>query len=290
LRRIMLTVKAPAKINLTLEVLGKRPDGFHNIRSVIQTIDLCDSLGFALSDDIEVKSANPDFVAEKSLIPSAAALLRQAKGCSEGASIEVKKRIPFASGLGGDSSDAAAVLLGLNQLWPTELKPAQLLDLATRLGSDVAFFLHGGTALVEGRGEKVAPLPSLPKSWVVLIAYPLTPIEGKTKKLYAKLKPSHYSDGQITDSMVVGLTRGAVSPSMLFNTFENVAYKFFPKLKVYKEHFLKLGAESVHLAGSGPTLFSLLKDKAQAEDFYQRCRDQGLTCYLAAALSSLDRL
>jgi 4-diphosphocytidyl-2-C-methyl-D-erythritol kinase len=286
----MLTVKAPAKINLTLEVLGKRPDGFHDIRSVIQAIDLCDSLGFALGDDIEVTSRNPDFVAEKSLIPSAATLLKRAKGCTEGATIEVEKKIPFASGLGGDSSDAAAVLLGLNQLWPRELKPTQLFDLATRLGSDVAFFLQWGTALVEGRGEKVAPLPSLPRSWVVLFVPPLPPVEGKTKKLYAKLKPGHYSDGEITDKMVVGLTRGAVSPSMLFNTFENVAYGFFPKLKVYKEHFLKLGAENVHLAGSGPTLFSLIDDRVRAEDLYQRCKDQGLECYLAATLSSLDRL
>jgi 4-diphosphocytidyl-2-C-methyl-D-erythritol kinase len=286
----MLKVKAPAKINLTLEVLGKRPDGFHNIRSVIQAIDLCDILGFSLSNDIEVKSGTPEFVAEKSLIASAAALLKQAKGCSEGVTIEVEKKIPFASGLGGDSSDAAAVLLGLNQLWPKELNPAQLLELATRLGSDVAFFLQGGTALVEGRGEKVAPLPSLPQSWVVLLIPPLSPIGGKTKKLYAKLKPNHYSDGEITDSMVLGLTRGEVRPSMLFNTFENVAYSFFPKLKVYKEHFLKLGAENVHLAGSGPTLFSLLDDKSQAEDLYQRCKDQGLKCYLAATLSSLDRL
>jgi 4-diphosphocytidyl-2-C-methyl-D-erythritol kinase len=286
----MLTVKAPAKINLTLEVLGERPDGFHNIRSVIQAIDLCDILSFALSDDIEVKSANPDFVAEKSLIPSAAALLQQVKGCAEGVTIEVEKNIPFAAGLGGDSSDAAAVLLGLNQLWPNELKPAQLFDLATRLGSDVAFFLLGGTALVEGRGEKVAPLPALPQSWVVLVVPPMPPIEGKTGKLYARLKPSHYSSGQITDSLVVGLTRGELSPSLLFNTFENVAYDSFPKLKVYKEHFLKLGAKNVHLAGSGPTLFSLIDDRARAEDLYTRCKDQGLECYLAATLSSLDRL
>jgi 4-diphosphocytidyl-2-C-methyl-D-erythritol kinase len=286
----MLQVRAPAKINLTLEVLGKRPDGFHNIRSVVQAVDLCDNLGFSLSNDIEVKSSTPDFVAEKSLIPGAAALLRQAKGCTQGVTIELEKRIPFAAGLGGDSSDAAAVLLGLNQLWPTELKPSQLLDLATRLGSDVAFFLHGGTALVEGRGEKIAPLPSLSQSWVVLIIPPLPIIEGKTRKLYSRLKPGHYSDGEITDSMVLGLTRGEVSPSMLFNTFENVAYRFFPKLKVYKEHFIKLGAENVHLAGSGPTLFSLLNDRPKAEDLYQRCQYQGLTCYLAATLSSLDRL
>ncbi len=286
----MLTVKAPAKINLTLEVLGERPDGFHNIRSVIQAVDLCDSLGFSLSDKIEVSSDTPEFVAEKSLVSSAATLLQQFKGCSQGARIEVEKKIPFASGLGGDSSAAAAVLLGLNQLWPPELKPANLLELATRLGSDVPFFLCGGTALAEGRGEKIAPLPSLPHSWVVLVVPPLPEVAEKTKQLYDRLKPSHYSGGEITDAVVVGLTKGAVSPSMFFNTFENVAYGFFPKLKVYKEHFLKLGAESVHLAGSGPTLFTMMKDKAKAEDLYQRCKDQGLKCYLAATLSSLDRL
>jgi 4-diphosphocytidyl-2-C-methyl-D-erythritol kinase len=115
-------------------------------------------------------------------------------------------------------------------------------------------------------------------------------VEKKTKQLYERLKPKHYSDGKITDSMVVGLTRGAVSPSMLFNTFENVAYDFFPKLKLHKEHFLKLGAPHVHLAGSGPTLFSMIEDKAQAEDLYQRCKDQGLEAYLADTLSSIDRL
>jgi len=286
----MLTVKAPAKINLTLEVLGERPDGFHNIRSVIQAIDLCDSLGFSLSDKIEVSSDAPDFIAEKSLVLSAAVLLQKVKGCSQGARIEVEKRIPFASGLGGDSSDAAAVLLGLNELWPPSLTPSQLLELTTRLGSDVAFFLYGGTALVEGRGEKVAPLPSLPHSWVVLVVPPLPTMSGKTKQLYERLEPNHYSNGEITDSMVVGLTRGAVGSYLLFNTFENVAYDFFPELKVYKEHFLKVGAERVHLAGSGPTLFTLLEDKSQAEDLYKRCQDQGLECYLADTLSSLNRL
>jgi 4-diphosphocytidyl-2-C-methyl-D-erythritol kinase len=286
----MLTVKAPAKINLTLEVLGKRPDGFHTIRSVVQTVNLCDTLSFSLSDGIEVVSANPDFDPEKSLVASAAVLLQQALETEQGARIEVEKRIPFASGLGGDSSDAAATLLGLNQLWQPGLKPAQLMAVAPKLGSDVVFFLYGGTVLMEGRGEKVAPLPSLSRSWVVLVVPPLPPLAGKTGQLYGKLKSHHYSDGHITDEAVAGLTRGLLEPSALFNTFENVAYSFFPKLKVYKEHFEKLGAEKVHLAGSGPTLFSLLNDKAQAEDLCQRCKDQGLDCYLAATLSSIDRL
>jgi 4-diphosphocytidyl-2-C-methyl-D-erythritol kinase len=162
--------------------------------------------------------------------------------------------------------------------------------MAPKLGSDVVFFLYGATALMEGRGEKVSPLPSLSRSWVVLIVPPLPPLAGKTRQLYDKLKSRHYSDGRITDEAVAGLTRGVLEPSMLFNTFENVAYSFFPKLKVYKGHFEKLGAANVHLAGSGPTLFSLLNDKAQAEDLCQRCKDQGLDCYLAGTLSSIDRL
>jgi len=286
----MLTLKAPAKINLTLEVLNRRPDGFHNIRSVVQAVNLCDCLSFSPSDSLEVSSNNPDFDPEKSLVAAAAVLLQQALGSSRGARIEVEKHIPFSAGLGGDSSDAAAALLGLNQLWQPGLKPAQLMTMAPKLGSDVIFFLYGGTALMEGRGEKVAPLPSLPRSWVVLIVPPLPPMEGKTKQLYEKLNSRHYSDGRITDDVVAGLTRGALEPSMLFNAFENVAYGFFPGLRTYKEHFDKLGAENVHLAGSGPTLFSLLGDKAKAEDLYQRCKDQGLEAYLADTLSSLDRL
>ncbi|GAI41543.1 unnamed protein product, partial [marine sediment metagenome] len=169
----MLTVKAPAKVNLTLEVLGKRPDGYHEIRSVIQTINLCDSLRFRLNDKLQFGSDNPDFVVEESLVSRAAALLRQTTGCSKGARIEIGKRIPLASGLGGDSSDAAAILRGLNKLWRLGLSSAELLELAPRLGSDVAFFLYGGMALVEGRGERVTPLPPLPHRWVVLLMPPV---------------------------------------------------------------------------------------------------------------------
>jgi 4-diphosphocytidyl-2-C-methyl-D-erythritol kinase len=285
----MLTVKAPAKINLTLEVLNQCPDGFHQIRSVIQAIDLCDSLSFSLSDAIDFSSDDPDFVIEESLVSKAAALLRQTTGCSKGATIEVSKRIPFSSGLGGDSSDATAVLRGLNKLWQLGLSPEELLELAPGLGSDVAFFLcSSGTALVEGRGERVTPLPSLPRRWFVLILPPLPVIKEKTRRLYASLKPGHYSDGQITERLLNALKEGGkLEPSMLFNTFENVAFEFFPKLNVYKEHFIKLGAQNVHLAGSGPALFALLEDKARAEDLYTRCQQQGLESYLVETLASI---
>jgi len=287
----MLTVKAPAKINLTLEVLAERPDGYHEIRSLIQTIDLCDSLRFRLNDKLQFDSDNSDFVPEGSLTSKAAALLQQTTGCSKGARIEIGKRIPLTSGLGGDSSGAAAILRGLNKLWRLGLSLAQLLELAPRLGSDVAFFVYGGTALVEGRGERVTPLPPLPHRWVVLLMPPVLRMPEKTRQLYASLKPSHYTDGQITQKLVKVLNEGReFKPSMLFNTFENAAFEFFPGLKVYKEHYAKLGASHVHLAGSGPALFTMLGDKAQAEDLYTRCQQQGLESYLADTVASLERV
>lgn len=280
-----MTVLAPAKINLTLEVLGKRPDGYHEIRSLIQTIDLCDRLRFRLSDNIKLNCNNPSLVIEESLISRTIVLLRQVTGCSKGATIEVNKRIPLSSGLGGDSSDATAILGGLNKLWQLGLPLAELASLALRLGSDVPFFLYGGTALVEGRGEKITPLPPLPHRWVVLIMPDVPRTRDKTKKLYASLKPSHYTDGKITERFIKALKKGEEpAPSLLFNTFENVALDQFPGLKVYKEHLVKLGAKNVHLAGSGPALFTLTKDKVEVEELYTRCKNQRMECYLATTL------
>jgi 4-diphosphocytidyl-2-C-methyl-D-erythritol kinase len=281
----MADVKAPAKINLTLEVLGERPDGFHEIRSVIQAIDLYDTLSFRSNHQLRFSCDNPEFIVEESLVSRAAAMLQEASGSAEGATIEIKKRIPMVAGLGGDSSDAAAVLSGLNKLWKLRLSPARLLEMAPGLGSDVPFFLYGGTALVEGRGEKVTRLPPLPRRWVVLLMPPFPRMSKKTTQLYASLKPSHYTDGQITEKLVKALNdRRGFRPSMLFNTFENTAFELFPKLKLYRDHFVKLGAYNVHLAGSGPALFALLDDKFQAENLYARCELQGLECYLAETL------
>jgi 4-diphosphocytidyl-2-C-methyl-D-erythritol kinase len=281
----MFTILAPAKINLTLEVLAERPDGYHEIRGLIRTINLCDRLRFRLSHDIKLVCDNPSFVGEESLVSRATTLLQQATGCTKGATIEISKRIPLASGLGGDSSGAAATLRGLNKLWELGLSPAELMELAPRLGSDVPFFLYGGTALVEGRGEKIIPLPPLPQRWVVLAIPDMPRLPEKTKRLYASLKPSHYTDGQITEKFIRALKEGKeFKPSMLFNTFENVAFDQFSGLKVYKEHFLKLGAPNVHLAGSGPALFTIIKDEAEAEKLYGYLQKQGVGCYLATTL------
>ncbi|MFC1967198.1 4-(cytidine 5'-diphospho)-2-C-methyl-D-erythritol kinase [Chloroflexota bacterium] len=280
-----LTVRAPAKLNLTLEVLGKRPDGFHEIRSVFQAVNLCDELRFRQSGELVIKSVTPGWDAEKSLVARAVSLLQESAGGSYGVEIEVVKNIPLVSGLGGDSSDAAAVLRGLNELWELKLPNNELLELAARLGSDVPFFLSGGTALAEGRGEKLTPFPSLPPMWAVLVKPDTTQIEGKTGRLYAALREEHYTDGRITQRLVTTLRAGGeITDDLLFNTFENVAYGVFGGLDVYKEHLLKLGAPHVRLAGSGPALFTLLQDKATAEDIYTRCKDQGMKVFLAGVV------
>ena len=285
----MLTLLAPAKINLTLEVLGKRGDGFHEIRSVIQTISLCDSLSFQSSENLQFESDSADWVAEESLVSRTARLLRETTGCPRGATIAVSKSIPMTSGLGGDSSDAAAVLRGLNRFWGVGLSRRELLELAWQLGSDVAFFLYGGTALAEGRGEIVTPLPSLPHRWVVLAMPPVPKLPGKTKQLYESLQASHYTDGQITQRLVEKLRAGKeFEPAHLFNTFENVAFTRFSGLNVSRRHMVKIGASHVHLAGSGPALFTLLQDKTQAEDLCNRLTTQRLEPYLAETLAAMD--
>ena len=285
----MLTVLAPAKINLTLEVLAKRQDGFHEIRSVIQTINLCDSLRFQLSQNIEFKCDSSDWVPEESLVSKATSLLQEVTGCAQGATIEINKRIPLMSGLGGDSSDAATILRGLNKLWGLSLSPGELLELAARLGSDVAFFLYGGTALVKGRGEVVTSLPPLPHMWVVVMMPPVPRLPGKTERLYASLNATYYTDGQITERLVEELREGReFTPSLLFNTFESVASARSSQISVYREHFVKVGATDIHLAGSGPALFTLVKDKTQAERIYSDLQQQGLECYLTETLAGIE--
>ena len=289
----MITVQAPAKINLTLEVLAKRPDGYHEIRSVIQAISLADTLRFELSSGVTFHSDMSGWRGEESLVSKAATLLQQATDCSKGAAIEVEKRIPLMAGLGGDSSDAATVLSGLNRLWELNLPQEKLLELARQLGSDVSFFLYGGTALAEGRGEIITSLPPFPRRWLVLVQPPVAPVNGKTARLYQSLNSYHFTDGQITRRLVEAITANRFthqgqgwpfSTAYSFNTFENVAFSIFPGLAAARDHFLKLGADNVRLAGSGPALFTIAPDKSRAEELYSLLSKQQMSPYLAETI------
>jgi len=238
---------------------------------------------------MEFKSDMPDWIPEESLVSKTAGLIQKVTGCTKGVAVKVNKRIPWLSGLGGDSSDAAAILRGLNKLWGLGLPLKELLGLAAQLSSDASFFLFGGTALAEGRGEMVTPLPPLPHMWVVLMMPPVLRMTGKTKQLYASLKASHYTGGQITDRLVALLTRGGeVTSSSLFNVFDEVALDNFAGLGEYKKQFLKAGAQEVCLAGAGPALFTLVRDKNQAEKIYKNLQRQGLESYLSDTLPAVE--
>ncbi len=279
----MLTIQAPAKLNLTLELLARRPDGYHEIRSVIQTVNLCDRLTFRASRSVDIRSDLPEWSPEKSLVSRTVNLARETMGIDKGIAIDIENHIPLISGLGGDSSAAAATLRGLNEVWELNLPEKRLFELAAQLGSDVPFFLYGGTAMVEGRGEVVTQLPPFPHHWVVLVMPNVPRPAGKTARLYASLNASHFTDGHITEQLVNELKESR-EPSTLFNTFENVAFASGSELKVYRDHIRKLGAPHVHLAGSGPALFTLFKDKTRAEELFARCQQQNMETYLVETL------
>ncbi|TAK32149.1 MAG: 4-(cytidine 5'-diphospho)-2-C-methyl-D-erythritol kinase [Chloroflexota bacterium] len=253
----MFVIRAPAKVNLALEVLNKRPDGYHEIVSVVQTIELCDELIFEPSDDLEVISENLSVPGEENLVLRAAEALQRATLSRKGARIRLVKRIPAGTGLGGGSSDAAATLWTLNHLWGCHLPEAELARLAATLGSDVPFFLIGATALVEGRGDRVSPLPQIPPSWLVLVALPAD-LPNKTAALYRALTAADFSDGRRTRLLVERISGGhAPSEALFVNTFERVADELFPGLSERRQLLLDAGARSAHLSGSGPALYSL---------------------------------
>lgn len=282
-----LTLQAYAKINLTLEVLAKRPDGYHEVASVLQTISLADTLTFEPGATLDFRCDVPNFQSPDNLVLKAANLLQEATGCTKGAAIHLTKRIPVAAGLGSGSTDAAATLVGLNQLWELNLSLDKLTDLAAKLGSDIAFFLYGGTASAKGRGEEIAPLPPASELWLVLLNPEAKPVPNKTAQLYSQLNPSHFTSGQHTQKLVTHLNHGGnVDDSFLFNVFEQVAFDFFPGLSDYRSSLLKAGARSVHLAGSGPVLFAIVPDKTHGEAIIKRLENEGQKAYLVHTLNA----
>ena len=284
-----LTVRAPAKINLTLEVLSKRDDGYHEIRSVIQTIDLSDVITIEDGDGLSFQSTVKEWEAEKSLVLRTIDMFSETTGSNKNVSIMIEKNIPMMAGLGGDSSDAAALLRGLNQFYGTNLPLEKLHAMAEQLGSDVPFFLYGGTALIEGRGEIVTPLPQVPEMLLVLACPSIDSLPGKTGRLFQNLTANHYTDGDITGRFIEQTASGKEIPS-LFNTFENVAYEIFPGLDVFKEHFLKLGVEKVHLAGSGPVLFTIVTNLSSAKVLYRQLEKQRMNPIIAKTVKGIENI
>lgn len=246
---------APAKINWTLEVLGKRDDGYHEIRSVMQTIDLCDELWAERSDEprFETTAGNP--LPEDDLIVGAARALEKRTGRRLPAVIRVEKRIPVASGLGGGSSDAAATLRLLNELHGIGLSNEELAAVGAEVGSDVPFFVYGGTALVEGRGERVSPLPDAEGAWLTIVV-PEMKIAEKTTRMYARVAETDYTAGLATDKVVQAISSGVtIGDFDLFNVFDRHVFEVFD-LKELADGISLDSLSPVHVIGSGPAMFA----------------------------------
>lgn len=255
---------APAKVNLTFEALGRRADGYHEVRTVMQAISLADEIAFAPAPELSltIEHGAPAFAAppgEDNLVMRAARLLQREAGAAQGAAILLRKRVPAAAGLGGGAGDAAAALLGLRRLWGLDLDADALRELAARLGSDVPFFLSGGTALAEGRGERLTPLPT-PQASIVLAPSPDAARDGKTSAMYALLAPEHFSDGQASERLAAKLRAGSpLSSADLRNAFESVAPQAHPSYAAMRDAFEAEGMRPL-LCGAGPALFALAPD------------------------------
>jgi 4-diphosphocytidyl-2-C-methyl-D-erythritol kinase len=289
----VLTVRAYAKINLTMEVLGRREDGYHQIASVMQTIDLCDELRLTPSDQITLRCDLPSLETDDNLALKAAALLKEHIGYSGGVEMYLNKAIPLASGLGGGSSDAAATLKSLSHLWGLGLKHEELLPLAASLGSDVPFFLDGGTAIAEGRGEEIHELPPMPATHLVLLAPPVWFDKltmsgvGKTATMYGHLNSEHYTGGEAALLLQRSLEDGKrPSGKLLFNVFEAVAFDFIPTLEDYRRAMLEAGASWVHLTGSGPAMYTFAASRRKALGMAEKLRGAGYEAYVAATVEA----
>ena len=260
------SIKIPsfAKINRSLKILGKRPDGFHELVTVFQTVSIADELTFVLRDDLDlaISCDNPDVPIDHSnLVWRAADRLREVSGVNLGASINLVKRIPAKAGLGGGSSNAATTLLALNELWGTNLSFSALSTMAATLGADVPFFLTGGTCLGEGIGNKISPLPDGPVEYLIVIT---PPVGVSTAAAYNSLNaPSLTTKGSTS---ILARSFGAsiyAKPGVwpMENDFEAVIFEIEPEIKRVKLALLEAGARGALLAGSGSSVFGIFSDE-----------------------------
>jgi len=257
----LLHLRAPAKINWFLSVLGKRDDGYHDISSLMQCISLYDDLLFHHADTVKVIS-DADIPLEDNLVYRAASLLQKYTSCRKGIKIILRKNIPMSAGLGGGSSDAAYTLLGLNMLWDLGLKKRALCSIGLGIGSDVPFFLNGPSAIVEGRGEKVTPL-KMNSSMVLLLVKP--PVSVSTVWAYQNMKKLTKTSVDIKlFCQALKKKDFACLSNMLKNDLERVVVKRYPMVGKMKERLLEKGAFISAMSGSGPAVFGVFGSKKKA--------------------------
>ncbi|MBA3827137.1 MAG: 4-(cytidine 5'-diphospho)-2-C-methyl-D-erythritol kinase [Ktedonobacterales bacterium] len=277
-----LFVRAPAKINLTLDVLGKRADGYHELASVMQTIDLTDTVALwpAPEGEVTLDCDLPDLGGPDNLALRAALAIRAATGTTRGVHIELHKVIPMQGGLGGGSSDAATTLCALNAWWHLGLSDAQLLALAAELGSDVPFFIVGGTAHIAGRGELVTKLPDITPLWLV-VAKP--PVGVSTPAVFRALAPADYSPGTATAALEAHIRAGRLpnlNDATLHNALEDGVLRNYPAVATTRAALMVAGAPCVRMSGSGPTLYAPFTTLHAAAQVHQAAQAAGVQVWL----------
>ncbi len=280
-----LTRAAPAKINLGLQITGRRPDGFHEIVTVMQTLELIDDVSVECAATVSGPPSLPDLAPEDDLALRAAHLLRRELGVTSGARVSVEKRIPAAAGLGGGSADAAAVLTALNRLWNTDVDHSRLVQFAAELGSDVPFFVRGGTALATGRGEVLHRLPPAPMRHVVLVR---PGISLATAAVYGELRPSEWSNGERTTSLAGAIRVGDLPEDLMCNDLTPAAVRLAPVVGDILDELRAAGARPALMAGSGATCFGLFGDISTAESAVERGHAAGHWTHLTRFRPAAD--
>lgn len=268
-----VTLKAPAKINLTLDIIGKRYDGYHLVKMLMQTIDLFDKIEITLRnhDNILLYSNSKKIpLNEKNIAFKAAKeFFNQTKTSNCGIDISIVKSIPISAGLAGGSTDAAAVIMGLNHLFNSNLQPKELCDIASKVGADVPFCLLGGTMIAEDTGTVLTPLPDMPECFIVL-AKPH--ISVSTKKAYALYDKHKFLENENSEPAIKYLCNNNLKKlsESLYNRFEEVLN--IKEVNNIKKDMLCLGALGACMSGSGPTVFSLFDNKDKADNCFNELR------------------
>lgn len=285
-----VTLLSPAKVNLTLEVIGRREDGYHKIRSIVQPIDLFDEVRIDVEEGEGIIVESTGLRApggKENLAWRAAWAFIDECGLSLRIRIYIKKRIPIAAGLGGGSGNAGAVLVGLNKI-TKKLKEDDLIKLSSKLGADVPLFIHCRSSIIEGIGDKVTLISNFPLYSYVL----LNPgFEVSTKKIYELWDELSGEEGLVRDGIEnkISLFRGGKFP--LVNDLERAALSLYPEIKTLKENLTGMGSDAVSMTGGGPTVFGVFKDEKNAKRVYEYFRDSSeLKVFFAQGISGWHRL
>lgn len=274
-----LVLRTSAKVNLALEVLGKRDDGYHEIATVLQAVDLFDRLTVDPAETLSLQSDDPQLPTDDgNLVMRAARLLQKAAGVDRGARLLLHKRIPVAAGLGGGSSDAAAALIGLNRLWGLRWPRPRLQELAVELGMDVPFFLGTGRAVARGRGERLATLPG-GGGYALVLVNPRTPLS--TREVYGRVPAGWHEEPTGTERVIEALRRRnpGVLAAALTNNLERVVEPVLPVIGRMKAALLAAGALGAIMSGSGPTVFGLARSLDHARQIRSRISRAGWACW-----------